>query len=115
MATTTPNRYLSGNFAPVSTELSAVDLPVTGTLPDSLNGRYLRNGPNPITPPDPATYHWFTGSGMVHGIRLRDGKAEWYRNRWVRSNDVATALGETWKSGPVHADMDFAANTNAIG
>jgi len=115
MATTTPNRYLSGNFAPVTTELSAVDLPVTGTLPDSLNGRYLRNGPNPITPPDPATYHWFTGSGMVHGIRLRDGKAEWYRNRWVRSNEVATALGETWNAGPVHADMDFAANTNAIG
>ena len=21
---------------------------------------------------------------MVHGIRIRDGKAEWYRNRWVR-------------------------------
>jgi carotenoid cleavage dioxygenase len=22
---------------------------------------------------------------MVHGIRLRDGRAEWYRNRWVRT------------------------------
>ncbi len=52
---------------------------------------------------------------MVHGIRLRDGRAEWYRNRWVRSAAVAQALGETPKPGPVHAGMDFAPNTNVIG
>ena len=85
--------YLSGNFAPVPDELTAVDLPVTGKLPEELRGRYLRNGPNPVTAPEPSTYHWFTGDGMVHGIRLRDGKAEWYRNRWVRSAEVAKALG----------------------
>ena len=22
---------------------------------------------------------------MVHGVRLTDGRAEWYRNRWVRT------------------------------
>ena len=65
--------------------------------------------------PDPATYHWFIGSGMVHGVRLRDGKAEWYRNRWVRSADVADALGEEPRPGSVHAGMDFSANTNVIG
>ena len=41
-----------------------------------------------MTPPDPATYHWFIGDGMVHGLRLGDGRAEWYRNRWVRGDDV---------------------------
>jgi carotenoid cleavage dioxygenase len=51
----------------------------------------------------------------VHGIRLRDGIAEWYRNRWVRSADVARALGEEPRPGPVHGDMDFAPNTNVIG
>ena len=80
----TRNRYLEGNFAPVHEEITATDLEVTGTIPDQLDGRYLRNGPNPVVAPDPATYHWFLGSGMVHGVRLRDGKAEWYRNRWVR-------------------------------
>jgi carotenoid cleavage dioxygenase-like enzyme len=25
---------------------------------------------------------------MVHGVRLGDGRAEWYRNRWVRGDDV---------------------------
>src|SRR2546423_15398050 len=108
------NRYLAGNFGPVSEEVTAVDLPVTGTIPDFLSGRYLRNGPNPIDT-DPATYHWFTGFGMVHGIELRDGKAQSYRNRWVRSADVAGALGEEWRGGPVHGGMGFAANTNVIG
>jgi carotenoid cleavage dioxygenase len=108
------NRYLEGNYGPVSEEVAEIDLPVTGMLPDWLDGRYLRNGPNPITA-DPDTYHWFTGDGMVHGVRLRDGKAQWYRNRWVRNESVAAALGEPWKGGPVHQGMDFAANTNVIG
>jgi carotenoid cleavage dioxygenase-like enzyme len=109
------NRYLTGNFAPVTTECTATDLPVIGQIPVALNGRYLRNGPNPVTPPDPETYHWFIGDGMVHGVRLRDGAAQWYRNRWVRSRAVAEPLGETWAGGPVHADMDAAPNTNVIG
>ena len=108
------NPYLAGNFAPVDEERTDTDLKVTGTIPDHLDGRYLRNGPNPIVA-DPATYHWFMGAGMVHGIRLRDGKAEWYRNRWVRSADVARALGEQPRPGPVFAGMDFSANTNVIG
>ncbi|MDQ6696134.1 MAG: carotenoid oxygenase family protein, partial [Actinomycetota bacterium] len=72
MATTdvTGNRYLTGNFAPVHEELTAFDLPVTGSLPAELEGRYLRIGPNPINDVDPATYHWFTGDGMAHGVRL---------------------------------------------
>jgi carotenoid cleavage dioxygenase len=111
----TRNRYLEGNFAPVREEITATDLEVTGTIPGHLDGRYLRNGPNPVVAPDPATYHWFLGSGMVHGVRLRDGKAEWYRNRWVRSRDVAKALGEPARPGPDPAGPDFAANTNVIG
>jgi carotenoid cleavage dioxygenase len=87
--TTTTQTFLDGNFAPVTEEVTAVDLPVTGRVPDELTGRLLRIGPNPMTPPDPATYHWFTGDGMVHGVRLREGRAEWYRNRWVRGDEVA--------------------------
>jgi carotenoid cleavage dioxygenase len=113
--TATANPYLQGNFAPVLEEVTATELPVTGQLPEALCGRYLRNGPNPVSPPEPASYHWFTGDGMVHGLRLRDGRAEWYRNRWVRSAEVARALGEEPRPGGVHADMDFAPNTNVIG
>jgi carotenoid cleavage dioxygenase len=113
--TVTANPYLEGNFAPVLEEVTATDLPVTGHIPEALSGRYLRNGPNPSVPPEPSAYHWFTGDGMVHGIRLHDGRAEWYRNRWVRSAAVAEALGEKPRPGAVHAGMDFAPNTNVIG
>ncbi len=113
--TVTTNPYLEGNFAPVLEEVTATELAVSGHVPESLSGRYLRNGPNPVSAPEPSSYHWFTGDGMVHGIRLRDGRAEWYRNRWVRSAQVARALGEEPRPGPVHADMDFAPNTNVIG
>lgn len=114
--TTIENPYLQqGNFAPVTEEVTAFDLPVTGSLPAELDGRLLRNGPNPVGSPDPSGYHWFTGDGMVHGVRLRGGKAEWYRNRWVRSPDVAAALGEPAPPSAYPPDVRvFAANTNAI-
>lgn len=111
----TVNPYLNGNYAPVREETTALDLDVTGTIPDYLDGRYLRIGPNPMGDPDPAKYHWFLGDGMAHGLRLRDGKAQWYRNRWVRSAAVARALGEPWAGGAHTGGVDFAANTNIIG
>ncbi|MDN5916006.1 MAG: carotenoid oxygenase family protein [Pseudonocardia sp.] len=77
---------LTGHLAPVPDEIDARDLPVHGALPPELTGRYLRNGPNPR--PGESTAHWFTGHGMVHGVRLRDGRAEWYRNRWVRTRSL---------------------------
>jgi carotenoid cleavage dioxygenase len=110
---TVRNRFLGGSFAPVEEEITAFDLPVTGALPAELNGRYLRNGPNPLGLEDP-NYHWFQGAGMVHGVRLRDGRAEWYRNRWVRAGRVAEALGESWPAGPVHDNVDFGGNTHVF-
>ena len=71
-----------GNYAPVADELTEYDLPVDGAIPADLDGWYLRNGPNPRT----AGGHWFTGDGMLHGVRLEAGAAKWYRNRWVRTD-----------------------------
>ena len=90
----------------------AFDLPVTGRIPRELNGRYLRIGPNVLGLEDPRAHHWMHGEGMVHGVRLRDGRAEWYRNRWVRSASVAGKLGEPYP-GPV-PEQDFACNTHVI-
>ena len=115
MPLTDATRYVQGNLAPVVEEVTASDLEVIGTLPDQLDGRYLRNGPNPIGAIDPATHHWFVGDGMVHGIRLRGGTAEWYRNRWVRAGDVSAKLGEAERPHPFGPDRVFAANTNVIG
>ena len=113
---TTPNPYLEGFLAPVGAEVTATDLGVTGHIPEHLDGRYLRNGPNPAEEVDPATYHWFTGDGMVHGVALRDGKACWYRNRWVRSPSVCATLGEPVPGGlnPRAGMLSLGANTNVL-
>jgi carotenoid cleavage dioxygenase-like enzyme len=110
----TTNKYLTGAYAPVPDEISSLDLEVVGDLPVELNGRYLRNGPNPLGPRDHATYHWFTGDAMVHGVRLRDGRADWYRSRYVRSTAVSAALDEDPAPGERHAGMDVV-NTNVVG
>jgi carotenoid cleavage dioxygenase-like enzyme len=112
--TVVENKWLQGAYAPIPGDVTATELEVVGTLPTELEGRYLRNGPNPITPVDPATHHWFVGDGMVHGIRLRDGRADWYHARMVRSTKVSEALGEAPVPGERHAGMETA-NTNVIG
>lgn len=106
-----PAAMTGGAYDPVQTEETAYDLRVTGTIPAWLDGRYVRNGPNPIGAVDPASFHYFMGDGMVHGVRLRGGRAEWYRNRWVRSADAAKALGEP---KPGSAGVSVAANTTVI-
>jgi carotenoid cleavage dioxygenase len=104
------NPYLDDFLAPVSAEVTATDLPVTGHIPEFLDGRYLRNGPNPVAEVDPATYHWFTGDGMVHGVALHGGTAGWYRNRWVRSAAVRAAMGE-----PATATQNLRAGMQSLG
>ncbi|KJY34761.1 carotenoid oxygenase family protein [Streptomyces katrae] len=79
----TAKPYLTGHYEPVADELTATDLTVDGTLPPELTGRLIRNSHNPK--PGVTPTHWFKGSGMVHGIRLREGRAEWYRNRWIQT------------------------------
>jgi carotenoid cleavage dioxygenase-like enzyme len=101
--------FRTGNYTPVSDELTAFDLQVEGAIPPELNGWYLRNGPNPRH----ATQHWFTGDGMVHGVRLENGRAAWYRNRWVRTDsfDNPFPLYNADGSRNLHASR---ANTHVI-
>ncbi len=110
------NPYLQGFLAPVHTEVDAVDLTVSGTIPAHLDGRYLRNGPNPAAEVDPAAYHWFAGDAMVHGLALCDGAAQWYRNRWVRTPPVSRALGESPLDGldPRAGMLSVGPNTNVV-
>ena len=80
--------FRTGNYAPVHDELTEFDLPVEGSIPTELNGWYLRNGPNPRA----GEGHWCVGDGMVHGVRLENGRAAWYRNRWVRTESFEHRL-----------------------
>src|ERR1700743_2520793 len=110
------NPYLEDFLAPVSAEVTALDLRVTGRIPEHLEGRYLRNGPNPAAEVDPATYHWFTGDGMVHGVALGGARARWYPSRWVRSLSVSGVLGESapGRLNPRAGMLSLGANTNVL-
>jgi len=84
--------WLSGNYAPVMDELEVFDLEIEGALPPELNGTFLRDGANPATG---SSLHWFTGDGMLHGVKLSDGRALWYRNRWVQTLALDAMMGDS--------------------
>ena len=75
--------WARGNYAPVEDEIEAFDLEVLGALPAALDGLFVRNGANQAAG---VADHWFLGDGMVHGIRLEQGRASWYRNRWIATH-----------------------------
>ena len=80
--------FQRGNYAPVADELTEFDLTRRGL--DSARTRRLVPAQRPQ--PAQATGHWFTGDGMIHGIRVENGRAAWYRNRWVRTDSFDERL-----------------------
>lgn len=80
------NRFLSGNYAPVTDELEVSDLAIEGEIPKDLHGVYMRNGPNPAFPPISYTYP-LDGDGMIHAVYLQDGRAS-YKNRFVKTKGL---------------------------
>ena len=108
----TPTQF-RGNLTPVAEEITLTDLEVIGEIPAELDGRYVRNGPNPITG---ESDHPFLGDGMIHGVRLRDGNAEWYRNRYVQTPHVANPDLPFLEVGEDLHDLTASkANTNIVG
>ena len=96
-------------------EVTAFDLEVIGRIPEALTGRFLRIGPNPIDEPHPlwlVGHHWFAGAGMAHGLRLRDGKAEWFRSRFVVDEHTAKVRRIKPIPGPGEGQRDGNVNTN---
>lgn len=106
------NPFLNGVHTPLTEEFTLDQLEVTGSIPPELDGRYVRIGPNPFGEGSKG-HHWFIGDGMVHGVRLRDGKAEWYRNRYIRSRDLEGKGGPAAVGGPRRGFGDTV-NTNVL-
>ena len=96
--------HLRDNWAPVLDELTETNLRVDGAIPPELVGVYMRTGPNPASG---TSDHWFFGDGMVHGIRLANGKAEWYRNRFVQTPNITDPI----EGGPMAAMGDLTRGT----
>ena len=112
---TSENPFLQGAYAPVFDERDDVNLPIEGEIPRSLNGVFMRNGPNPQFQPERYVYP-FDGTGMIHAVYLEDGRAQ-YRNRWVLTRELQEEraagrriYGASFGPQP-HANL---ANTNII-
>ena len=115
--------FLTGYYAPVSTESDQPQLRISGELPKELSGTLYRNGPNPQFAPR-GPYHWFAGDGMIHAFHIADGRAS-YVNRWVRTpkwqveHDAGEALIGSF-GNPRYTDPRFfslrstVANTNIV-
>ena len=94
----TENHYLSGNFGPVADELTAFDLPVTGTIPAELEGRWLRNGFSSVRvwlTPRQIPQPWLRTSAFPTPVTAGRGKSEHTtsrRKRWS-SRFLNTLLG----------------------
>src|SRR3712207_9349101 len=57
--------------------------------------------------------HWFFGEGMLHGVELKDGRASWYRNRYVRTPSFEAGRRIVGESGVLDLDVNLA-NTHVI-
>lgn len=81
---TDPRHVLSNNFAPVD-ELPPTECEILkGPLPSCLEGAYIRNGPNPQYLPR-GPYHLFDGDGMLHSIKISQGRAI-LCSRYIKTN-----------------------------
>jgi carotenoid cleavage dioxygenase-like enzyme len=98
--------FQSGGYRPVADEISVLSPKVLGQLPAGLDGSFLRIGPNPLGPADAARHNVLSGDPMVHALRISDGRADWYRNRWVRTDRISRAFGELPTPGPRHGLSD---------
>lgn len=104
--------HLRGNGRPVTEEQTLTELKVTGTIPRELDGRYVRNGANPFTG---TSTHPFFGDGMLHAVRLRDGKAQWYRNRYVQTPFIANPSVDILDPSVLMDMKSSKANTHVFG
>ncbi|HCH66424.1 MAG: lignostilbene alpha-beta-dioxygenase [Deltaproteobacteria bacterium] len=77
-----------GAFEQLATEVpTELDVPIVeGTLPPSLRGVLLRNGPGRSSRGGVKYGHPFDGDGFLQRLELRDGRAR-YRARFVRTRE----------------------------
>jgi carotenoid cleavage dioxygenase len=104
--------HLRGNGRPVTEEQTVSELKVNGSIPSELDGRYVRNGANPLSG---TSDHPFFGDGMIHGVRLCDGKAAWYRNRYVQTPFVTNPSVDILDPSVMMDMKSSKANTHVIG
>ena len=112
----------SRGYAPSRTELAASNLEILGRLPESLSGRLIRNGPEPLGAAEPHESGLIASSAMLHQISISGGVAD-YRNRRIsgdfgrddNSNELKTSLSPAMSPAPSSGLVLHAGQVRALG
>ncbi len=76
--------YSKTGYCPIHNELTDADITVEGEIPADLSGLYLRNGTNSPFDRNDSRRHMFNGAGMIHQVRIENGKAT-YTNKYTQT------------------------------
>ncbi|PWA84339.1 Carotenoid oxygenase [Artemisia annua] len=90
-----PDVQIAGNYAPVPEQPVKHSLPVTGKIPEHIQGVYLRNGANPLFEPN-SGHHLFDGDGMIYAVKFEHGLVS-YSCRFTETQRLVQerAIGKT--------------------
>lgn len=78
-------------FTTLGTEVSDVELPVRGTVPDWLIGTLVRSGPARFEVGSKSLNHWFDGLAMLHRFAFSSNRVM-YSNRYLHSRAYDEAM-----------------------
>ena len=76
--------HKSNFLAPQAFEADVIDCQVIGTVPQGLNGAFVRVGGDWAYPPKNPDDSVFNQDGYVSRFRFRDGKVD-YKGRWIQT------------------------------
>lgn len=94
---------------PSSAEMATSNLEILGRIPESLSGRLIRNGPEPLG--DSLSQNGVQGSrAMLHQISIAAGRAD-YRSRRIYANP---AFGDGAESGGGIQSLSGVANSGLV-
>src|SRR4051794_27022249 len=105
MQQTAVNSSAAAGFADLDEELQLDAIPVTGELPEWLEGELIRVTPAKFDiDPDRPIRHWFDGLAMLHRFGIQQGQVS-YANRFLRSDAYERAesegsIGAGFATGP---------------
>ncbi|MEH6588750.1 MAG: carotenoid oxygenase family protein [Halioglobus sp.] len=76
--------YAKTGYCPIHNELVNAQITVEGEIPADFSGLYLRNGTNSPFGRNDSRRHMFNGAGMIHQVRIENGKAT-YSNQYTQT------------------------------
>ena len=88
-----PDDLANYAFLRANDEITAERLPITGRMPEWLEGTLLRNGPGQMTVGEQRFRHWFDGFAMLHKFSFAGGRVA-YAGKYLETKARASALAE---------------------